>query len=106
MNIFDIFIAYISWGGSGKLRPVLIIEQKKTIFSVFNITTQYESKSEVVRSKYFKINDWQQAGLDKPSYIDTNIVRDLPKAAWDGKAAIGKLTETDIQRFLVFLAGY
>ena len=104
MNIFDLFIAYIAWGDSGKLRPVLIIGQQGEIMSVFNITTQYGGKSEAVRSKYFPITDWQQAGLDKPSYVDTNTVRDLPKAAWDGKTAIGKLSETDIIRLVEFLA--
>ncbi|MCL1836099.1 MAG: type II toxin-antitoxin system PemK/MazF family toxin [Treponema sp.] len=103
MNIFDIFIAYISWGSEGKKRPVLILEQQPMVINVFNITTQYENKSEAIRSKYFKINDWQKAGLDKQSYIDTNVVRDLPPSALDGKTAIGKLTEYDVQKFLEFL---
>jgi len=103
MGVFDIFIAYVTWEGSGKLRPVLVIERQDAVLSVFNITTRYEEKSEVIRNKYFKINDWQQAGLDKPSYIDTNIIRNLPKAVWDGKMPIGKLTEADKQRFLDFL---
>ncbi|MCL2225234.1 MAG: hypothetical protein FWB96_09755 [Defluviitaleaceae bacterium] len=103
MEIFDIFIAYVAWEGSGKLRPVLVIERQDTVLSVFNITTRYDEKSEVIRSKYFKINDWQQAGLDKPSYIDTATIRNLPKVAWDGKTPIGKLTEADKLRFLDFL---
>ena len=27
MNIYDIFIAYVSWDEAGKRRPVLILEQ-------------------------------------------------------------------------------
>ena len=54
-------------------------------------------------SKYFKITDWQQAGLDQQSYVDTNIVRDLPPTALERKLAIGKLTESDVQKFLEFL---
>lgn len=103
MNIFDIFIAYVSWGDGGKTRPVLILAQQETVVFVFNITTQYENKSEAVRSKYFKINDWQQAGLSSPSYVDTNTVRDLPTAALDGKSAIGKLTDTDVQKLVDFI---
>lgn len=103
MNIFDIFIAYISWGDGGKTRPVLILEQQETVVFVFNITTQYENKSEAVRSKYFKINDWEQAGLSSQSYVDTNTVRDLPTAALDGKSAIGKLTDADVQRLVEFM---
>jgi len=77
MNVFDIFIAYVAWEDSGKLRPVLVIEQQDAILSVFNITTQYEGKSEAIR--------------------------DLPKAVRDGKTPIGKLTDADKQRFLDFL---
>ena len=76
MDTFDIFIAYVSWSDGGKLRPVLVIEQQEDMLSVFNITTQYEGKSDVIRSKYFKITDWNQAGLNKPSYIDTGIIRE------------------------------
>ena len=104
MNIFDIFIAYVSWGDSGKMRPVLILEQQETVIFVFNITTQYKNKSEAVRAKYFEITDWKQAGLNNQSYVDTNIIRDLPPTALDGKSAIGKLTESDVQKFIEFLA--
>jgi len=65
MNVFDIFVAYIEWGEGGKIRPILIIERQEKIITVFNITTQYEHKSEIIRNKYFKINDWKQAGLEK-----------------------------------------
>ena len=104
MNMFDIFIAYVSWGDDGKMRPVLILEQQETVVFVFNITTHYENKSEMVRAKYFKINDWQISGLDKQSYVDTNVIRDLPPKALDDKSAIGKLTESDIKRLTEFLS--
>ena len=104
MDIFDIYITYVSWGDSGKKRPVLIIEQQEKIVSVFNITTQYENKNEIIRSKYFMINDWQQAGLAKQSYVDTNVVRDLPIAALGGKSEIGRLTENDVTRLIEFLS--
>ena len=104
MNVFDIFIAYVTWDGGGKMRPLLIIEQQKTVLFAFNITTQYENKSESVRSNYFKILDWQQAGLDKPSYVDTNVVRNLPLVVLNNKSAIGRLTEADIKRFIQFLS--
>ena len=103
VDIFDIFIAYISWGEEGKTRPVLILEQQKTVVHVFNITTQYKNKSEIIRRNYFKINDWQQAGLNIQSYIDTNIVRDLPVIALQGKPKIGKLSKRDAQDFIAFL---
>ncbi len=103
MDIFDIYIAYVSWNDSGKMRPVLILEQQGAIVFVFNITTQYENKSKAVRSNYFKIIDWQQSGLNQQSYVDINIVRDLPSAALEGRVAIGKLTQKDAQRLFEFL---
>ena len=104
MDIYDIFITYISWGDSGKWRPVLILEHQETVVHVFNITTQYDNKSETVRHKYFKIKDWQQAGLSKQSYIDTNIIRDVPVSALEGSPRIGKLSKRDVQDFIVFLS--
>lgn len=104
MNIFDIFIAYVTWGSDGKKRPVLILEQSPNDVTVFNITTQYEKKSETVRSNYFKINDWQQAGLDKQSYIDTNNTVTLPLSAVDVDHPIGTLTKTDVKKLIEFLS--
>jgi hypothetical protein len=103
VEAFDIYVAYISWGTGGKMRPVLVFEQQEDVVFVFYITSQYENKSQSIRAKYFKIEDWRQAGLDKQSYIDTNTVRDLPVRALDGRPIIGKLTEPDIQRFIAFL---
>ena len=57
---------------------------------------------------------WNTSGKSRPVivienqetvFIDTNIIRDLPKAAWNGKIPIGKLSETDKQRFLEFWEG-
>jgi len=68
MNPFEIFIAYVSWGNGGKKRPVLVLQTTEDNISVYTITTQYASKSEAVRAKFFKINDWKLSGLDKQSY--------------------------------------
>jgi len=102
MSIFDIFIAYVSWGDGGKTRPVLILDKKEDGVTVFDITTKYENKSESVRSKYFKINDWKQAGLDKQSYVDTNVVVALPRSSVD--YPVGKLSDEDALRLIDFLA--
>jgi hypothetical protein len=103
MDAFDIFITYVSWGNDGKNRPVLVIEKLDMLVSVFCITTQYDSKSPTIRTKYFKIADWQQAGLTKQSYVDANVVLDLPISALKRKSAIGKLTQNDIHRLIEFL---
>ena len=103
MHPFDIYIAYVSWLGGGKTRPVLVLNQQATDVSVFSITAQYEGKSEAVRSKYYRINDWQQAGLDRPSYVDTNTVRVVPKAILAGKSKIGRLSAADELRLIEFI---
>ncbi len=103
MDIFDIFIAYVSWGGGGKSRPVLVLERLAGVVSVFKITTQYENKSPSIRAKYFKIDDWRQAGLSKQSYVDANTVLDVPISALDDKLPIGRLADSDIQSLIEFL---
>ena len=104
MNIFDIYIAYVTWGGGGKKRPVLILEQTAGGVTVFNITTRYEGKSEIIRSKYFKINDWQKAGLNQQSYVDTNSTVTLPLSSVDLNHPVGTLTESDVQKFIEFVS--
>jgi hypothetical protein len=96
MNPFDIYIAYVSWVTDGKRRPVVVYFKKGDRVAVFRITSQYQNKSDIVRSKYQMITDWQQAGLDKLSYIDTNAVINLPVTTIES-SPIGKLSERDKQ---------
>ena len=103
MDIFDIYIAYATWGNGGKKRPVLILEQDSKSVTAFSITTQYQNKSEVIRSKFFEISEWQQAGLDKQSYIDTNNTVTLPISSVDVSNPVGTLTETDVIKLIEFL---
>ena len=104
MKPFDIFITYVSWGGGGKARPVLVVIVGDDAVDVYQITTKYEDKSESMRAQYFKINDWVQAGLDKQSYVDTGTLIDLSTAAFKNKKQTGKLTEGDKLRLLDFLS--
>ena len=103
MKPFEVYIAYVSWGDEGKRRPVLILYEQEKEVSVFRITTQYQSKSAAVQSKYLMINDWHQAGLDKPSYIDTSKIIDLPIKSVDAFPT-GKLSAEDKQRLLDYLS--
>jgi len=109
MEPFELFITYISWTSSashksgGKNRPVLVLLLSEDTISVYPVTTQYENKSKSVKVRYFKINDWQQAGLDKQSYIDTGILLRFPISVIRNKKPIGKLTTEDKTRLLAFL---
>ena len=104
MNIFDIYITYVSWGSGGKRRPVLILAENMDHVIVFKITTQFEGKSESIQAKYFTINEWRQAGLSKQSYIDTNNTITLPHVAVDNMNPIGKLSVTDERRLIEFIS--
>jgi len=103
MEPFDLFIAYISWGNGGKNRPVLVLQLTEDTILVYPVTTQYENKSEAVKARYFKINDWSQAGLGRQSYIDTGVLLSLPISVINNKKPIGKLTIADKTRLLAFL---
>jgi len=103
MELFEIFITFISWGNGGKNRPVLVIIINDDSLLVYPITTQYENKSEAVRARYYKMNDWLQAGLTKQSYIDTGTLLKLPLSSIANKKPIGRLTDTEKQKLLEFL---
>jgi hypothetical protein len=103
MEPFELFVTYISWGSGGKNRPVLVLLLTEDTILVYPITTQYENKSESIKARYFKINDWSQAGLDRQSYVDTGILLSLPISVIKNKKPIGKLTIADKKRLLAFL---
>jgi len=105
MDAFNLHIANVSWGKEGKRRPVLILSQKGDTVAVFKITTQYQSKSEAIRSNFFAINDWKESGLNKPSFIDVGEVVGV-SLALIGTRPIGKLSNHDKIRLEKFLAGH
>jgi len=104
MEMYDIYIAFVSWGKEGKRRPILILDEKAGNIKAFNITTQYENKSDRMRTKYFTIIEWKEAGLDKPSYIDTNNAILIPLPAVEIQNPIGKLSLTDEVRLIEFMS--
>lgn len=103
MKPFDIFITYISWGAGGKNRPVLVFVLNNNMVEFFPITTQYSNKSKAIRTNYFEIEDWKQAGLSKPSYVDTGTLLSASILILKNNKAIGKLTNNDKERLLSFL---
>ena len=94
MKPFDIYIAFVSWGDSGKRRPVLILSEQGDKVFVFQITSQFINKSPAIQIKYFEIKNWKKAGLGKLSYIDTGKIIEIPKSKISIHP-IGKLTESD-----------
>ena len=104
MNPFELYISYISWGGNGKYRPILVFAIKDGIVYAHPVTSRYETKSEAIRAGYFKLNDWTYAGLDRQSYIDTGNCLVFPMSALDDKTPIGKLSTGDKIGLLEFLS--
>lgn len=101
MRPYDVCIAYVSWDGGGKRRPVLLISENSCYTEAFRITSQYANKSEAVKSRYFEIRDWRRAGLLKPSYIDTIEPIEVPTACLS--TPIGVLSDDDKLRLIDFL---
>ena len=104
MELFTLYISYVSWGNDGKHRPVLVFALKDETVYVYPITSKYESKSEAIQARYFKINDWEYAGLDRLSYVDTKKHIPIPISALKIKTPIGKLSAEDKKRLMEFSA--
>lgn len=102
MKTNDISIAFIAWNGDGKWRPIFIISERNEIISFYKITSQYQNKSAKIRQQYFPIEHWKDAGLNKPSYIDTITVGQLDNHQFHLKV-IGRLTADDAKQFEQFL---
>jgi hypothetical protein len=99
---YDVHIAYVSWGDGGKLRPVVILYTEINSATVLSVTTQFEGKSDAIRSKYLEIRDWQKAGLERKSYIDANRAYKLSLSTIK-RSPIGTLTERDREALIEIL---
>ena len=104
MNPFDIFVAYVSWGSDGKRRPMLVYKKSGGDMMTFPITTQYANKPKAIQARYFEINDWPQAGLDRQSYVDTGTPYVFSEERLEQTKPIGRLTEDDKKRLIEFFA--
>ena len=99
MSPYSLHIAYVSWDGDGKRRPVLVLSSDQKEVAVFQITSQYNNKSAVIQSQYIPIDDWAQAGLTKQSYIDIGRIIDLPISVIQ-PLPIGNLSKNDLRKLL------
>jgi hypothetical protein len=104
MKPFEIFVAYVSWGTGGKKRPVLVLSISNKNVIAFKITTKYDNKSVYIRSRYFAIINWKEAGLENPSYIDTNNKVKIPLNNVDVENRVGKLSKRDKKNLIKFLS--
>ena len=98
-------IANVPFDGSdkSKVRPALVVKIKDNYVSVFKITSQYENKSEKIKRAYYPIKNWEIAGLNRISYVDTLQTYDIDKATIFKNRPIGKLTKEDVSGLYQFL---
>ena len=98
-------IANVPFDGSdkSKVRPALVVKIKDNYVSVFKITSKYQNKSEKIKRAYYPVKNWEVAGLNRISYVDTHQTYDIDKATILKNRPIGKLTKTDVLGLYQFL---
>ena len=86
-----------------KRRPVYILTSSATVVAFLVITSQYASKSAYIQQFYCPIEDWVEANLDKPSWVNTYEVyqASLREVSVD---LIGFLSERDTDRLFHLIA--
>jgi len=106
MEEYDIAVIKVAYeGGDGaKLRPAFVIKLNGDAVEFYKITSQYWNKSDWIKTRYFEIIDYTEAGLRKPSWIDTVRREYCEKKATKIKT-IGQLSDRDLKRFKRFLGG-
>lgn len=102
MRTSDTAVAFASWPGGGKRRPIFIISDRNGVVRFYKITSKYQNKSPWIRKQYFPIEYWQAAGLNRQSYIDTITVGRLSKRQFQ-LSVIGRLIAEDAKQFERFL---
>lgn len=86
----------------------VVIDNKELFVLTFNmLTSKYENKSERVKLQYYPIQDWRQAGLKKPTYVDilALVQYDIAQLKKYGQH-VGKLTLKDIHGLVHFRKSY
>lgn len=92
-NKYDIYLAKVVFEDNkekAKIRPVLILENNKIYVICYKITSQINKYNE------YKILNWEEAGLLKPSMIRTNKKLQINKT--DIIKKLGHLSNIDIKR--------
>lgn len=101
MKQWDIWLAFVKFTDKpdeGKIRPVLIIDEKICFVLVYGIT------SHKPRDNFFgeyNIMQWKESGLDKPSTIRLSTALEIEKDKFIKK--IGELDSLDIKKIMEVL---
>ena len=108
-DVYKIYVAFDKNSNDGKERYVVQIGQTQILVgvSMSSITSQYEQKSEFIKAQYYEIQDWQQAGLKKKSYVDirSKTTYTVVEVMQLGKC-VGQLTAKDMLGLMDFIKSY
>lgn len=95
------FVEYVD-GSGGKRRPVVVMSLDGDDIAFYKITSQYENKSDLIRSKYYKIRDWAYANLNRESWVDVNHLIEIGKNSLQF-TVVGRLSGRDIKGLRDFI---
>ncbi|MCO0832355.1 hypothetical protein NFX39_04520 [Fructobacillus sp. W13] len=105
-KIGDVISAFVTFeeGSGGKRRPALVIVADTFHFMTYKITSQYFTKSAHIRSNFFELTDWQEAGLNNKSYVDTGRIIKVERYLNSSPIyRIGTISKKDLHQLLLFL---
>ncbi|GAB2319499.1 type II toxin-antitoxin system PemK/MazF family toxin [Alkalibacterium sp. s-m-22] len=108
MNNYDIVTVYVAFskGDGGKRRPILVLDFDREGIEFYSLTSKFAKKSKRIQKQYYKIEDWKEAGLVIPSWIDIGKRIWLPLNEVDKISKVGQLTLRDKEKLADFLENY
>lgn len=103
MENFDLYWFRFKYEDSDeyKWRPCLILNNN--IVRISKVTSNLSR----IETPYYRILNWREAGLLKPSLIRLTKTLDIPKYIWEENAGelIGHLSDRDINNIKLILEG-
>ncbi|MDV5987546.1 type II toxin-antitoxin system PemK/MazF family toxin [Streptococcus canis] len=104
LEVYSVLVSRVKYsdGAGSKVRPAIVVKFNNEMIRTYRVTTQYENKSDYIKSQYLEIIDWVQANLKRQSWIDTVKYYNVSNDEFNIKI-IGKLSNRDIERLKDFL---
>lgn len=104
MTINQVAFAFVTFSSStnGKKRPIIIQYADEHTIQFLSITSKYENKSDAIKKQYYPIQEWQEIGLSKKSWIDICSLREVEREYFSLEV-IGELTTLDIKGLTNFI---
>lgn len=95
----EIYLAEIPYEDRNqvKYRPALVVSVGEEDVTVFKIT------SKQIKKYYYPIQEWNQAGLNRQSYVDIHRTFTLPQKVVFKRPPLGKLTLDDTVNLFEFI---